>query len=620
MTTSQETLLNVSNEPSSSTMTTAPPSGGSWNALFLTWIQESCRQYSTSNTNLHQIYQKAQRSLKACPKQFSHPAELKELKFFGPSICKALETKLQTYCESNGIPVPESAVPAPSARSAKRGAATAPKETSTKPPAKRKKNPWVPRFRGGGYAILLTLYHHDSVHSGTGMTKTNIIRLAEPLCDASFKSNPTAGTFYSAWSSITTLLKNEVVYASGTRNATYYITEEGKRLAEKLLQAEREARPFNSQAEVNPASRSNSAPEFSSPRNIDISTVSSVQAVPPQTPNHANPSPNTFVRNQIALLAPTFHSTTPASPTPAHREIAENSFRSKTWPPGSFSIKVIIDNREVGSSEDRNFFHTALLKLGIAASVEVLSVGDVVWIAEHNVTKEIAVLDYILERKRLDDLVSSIKDGRFKEQKGRLKRSGIKNIIYLVEDLPGMDRGFAEQIQTAMAQAITADDFFLKRTTSPSDTANYLAKVANSLTTDLYKDSTLSVTFPSLSSIKSYTIALTKAREENDDPKNNRMVAIDFDSFQAAMSKSGMLTLRDIFIRMLLTIRGITLDKATAIQKVYATPRDLFDAYKALTSEDDKKLLLFQKLGNNISRKKITKLLSERVYNVWGLQ
>lgn len=46
------------------------------------------------------------------------------------------------------------------------------------------------------------------------------------------------------------------------------------------------------------------------------------------------------------------------------------------------------------------------------------------------------VLDYIIERKKADDLAASIIDGRYKEQKFRLKISGISNIIYLYEGHP----------------------------------------------------------------------------------------------------------------------------------------------------------------------------------------
>lgn len=45
-----------------------------------------------------------------------------------------------------------------------------------------------------------------------------------------------------------------------------------------------------------------------------------------------------------------------------------------------------------------------------------LKVGDFIWIARNNKGEEL-VLPYVVERKRMDDLASSIKDGRFHEQK-----------------------------------------------------------------------------------------------------------------------------------------------------------------------------------------------------------
>jgi ERCC4-type nuclease len=50
-----------------------------------------------------------------------------------------------------------------------------------------------------------------------------------------------------------------------------------------------------------------------------------------------------------------------------------------------------------------------------------VAVGDFIWIAQRTVPQydefDEIVLDYIVERKRADDLVSSILDGRYKEQK-----------------------------------------------------------------------------------------------------------------------------------------------------------------------------------------------------------
>jgi crossover junction endonuclease MUS81 len=50
-----------------------------------------------------------------------------------------------------------------------------------------------------------------------------------------------------------------------------------------------------------------------------------------------------------------------------------------------------------------------------------LPVGDAIWIAHHKVLHTEYVLDFIVERKSVDDLVGSIRDNRYKDQKLRLK-------------------------------------------------------------------------------------------------------------------------------------------------------------------------------------------------------
>ena len=45
-------------------------------------------------------------------------------------------------------------------------------------------------------------------------------------------------------------------------------------------------------------------------------------------------------------------------------------------------------------------------------------------------------MDYILERKRVDDLHHSIKDRRYDKQKYNMQRCGLRHLIYLVEGDP----------------------------------------------------------------------------------------------------------------------------------------------------------------------------------------
>jgi ERCC4-type nuclease len=50
-----------------------------------------------------------------------------------------------------------------------------------------------------------------------------------------------------------------------------------------------------------------------------------------------------------------------------------------------------------------------------------LPVGDALWIARHRGLDTDYVLDFIVERKNVNDLVDSIRDNRYKEQKLRMK-------------------------------------------------------------------------------------------------------------------------------------------------------------------------------------------------------
>lgn len=606
-----------------------------WNKLFLDWMQEVIDKASNSSNlnmeNVRHTWQRAHKSLQSCPKEFHHPKELMQLKFIGPAICGKLEKRMEKYCAETGIarpvyaPVPEPVAPEKRARKRKAATDSTPLGTAdlgateTVAARPKKKRAWVPRYRSGGYAILLTLYHHDSVHPGVGMNKPAIISLASDLCDTSFKSNPNVKAFYSAWNSMQTLIKHEVVYASNSRNGMYYITDEGKALAEKMLQAERETKRPATSGDTQAVSTA-TIPE---PETTALSR-SAMSPTHRRVSGTIEPevSPNTAVRNKIVQMAPSLLNPN-SSPVRAATESTArsghlSSIRSETWPAGSYTISIIIDNREVRSSDDRNFFHNELERLGIMARVEALSVGDAVWIAQHNTTKKVAVIDYILERKRVDDLISSIKDGRFTEQKTRLRRSGLANVIYLVEEPQGIHKGpYHQHVQTAMSQAITIDGFHLKRTTTAEESVQFLAKLTKFLRKELYHDKALKVLWPPLTTSKAYLESMVDERQRLPSFEKEAL-AVDFDTFQTALAKSGMLTVRDIYIRMLMTIKGVTIDKAMCIQSAWPTPKLLIDDYNRLAHEESRKAMISDRLGNSITRKKVTRQLSEKIYEVWG--
>ena len=80
------------------------------------------------------------------------------------------------------------------------------------------------------------------------------------------------------------------------------------------------------------------------------------------------------------------------------------------------TIEILIDNRETKLKQ--HFLNLPYIK------IQNLELGDII----------IKYEDEVIERKRLDDLASSIKSGRYKQQKIRLLSTYPKHkILYLIE-------------------------------------------------------------------------------------------------------------------------------------------------------------------------------------------
>lgn len=111
------------------------------------------------------------------------------------------------------------------------------KSASQKNPSSRERE-YIPTRRSGAYALLLALHKHSG--SLGYLTKTVLQEAAQPYADVSFtQTNVVDGQYYSAWSSMGTLIKKELVEKTGNP-AKYKLTENGQILAIRLEQAEAE--------------------------------------------------------------------------------------------------------------------------------------------------------------------------------------------------------------------------------------------------------------------------------------------------------------------------------------------------------------------------------------------
>lgn len=281
---------------------------------------------------------------------------------------------------------------------------------------------YVPQARSGSFAILVCLLKGE-MEGVTRMTKGQIIQDAQEYCDESM-SKCRNGSYFTAFSSIKTLLKKQLVTEERHRCSEYSLTEDGRTLAYKLLNYI-----------MNPGGggvNGGGVNGVMSSQENGMSTQSSTQS--------------SVLEFQLT----------------------------------DFDIILLVDTRESTSGVDSSLKKTALMasltqQLSVPVEMRALPAGDFAWIARErphpnrakasaslsashslsaphpltltsrfpsskhgfisNKPRRELIFDYVVERKRVDDLVSSIIDGRFHEQKHRLKASGIRKPIYLVESL-----------------------------------------------------------------------------------------------------------------------------------------------------------------------------------------
>ena len=133
-------------------------------------------------------------------------------------------------------------------------------------------------------------------------------------------------------------------------------------------------------------------------------------------------------------------------------------------------INLIIDNREKSLIE-------LFQKNNINITKKNLDIGDITY--EYNNNPVI-----IIERKSLEDLSNSIKDGRYKEQKYRLINGVDKKVrkIYIIEGNTVNNFGLPlTTLFSCIVNTIVRDEIFVIQTKSLENTYEYLIKILEQL-------------------------------------------------------------------------------------------------------------------------------------------
>ncbi|XP_023374297.1 crossover junction endonuclease MUS81 isoform X3 [Otolemur garnettii] len=257
--------------------------------------------------------------------------------------------------------------------------------------------------------------------------------------------------------------------------------------------------------------------------------------------------------------------------------------------PGEYRVLLCVDIGETRGAGYRPELLRELQRLHVAHTVRRLHIGDFLWVAQETKPRDSArpgelVLNHIVERKRLDDLCSSIIDGRFREQKFRLKRCGLEHRIYLVEE-----QGSVHNLslpESTLLQAVTntqvIDGFFVKRTADIKESAAYLALLTRGLQ-KLYQGHTLC----------SRPWGIPGDHQSGAVSSPNPLCSLlTFSDFNAGAIKNKAQSVREVFARQLMQVRGVSGEKAAALVDRYSTPASLLAAYDACASPKEQETLL----------------------------
>lgn len=255
--------------------------------------------------------------------------------------------------------------------------------------------------------------------------------------------------------------------------------------------------------------------------------------------------------------------------------------------PNDYEVILIIDIGEAKSKTSCEV-QSKIKKFDVKSEVRKLHVGDFVWMASHKTdSSKKYVLPYIIERKRLDDLASSIKDHRFHEQKFRLKQCGIENVIYLVENMKASNYGLPfETLTQAISNTLIQNKFQVKFTDNSDHTVLYLAIMTNF--------------------IRGIFI--------NKNPLKFKL--LDFESFNQGSVKQKKCTVRETFIKQLLSLKGVSVDIALEITNHFPTPSHLFEKYSTLSQTEGENLLNKITIGD--IKRKIPSTVSKIIYHFYN--
>jgi len=236
------------------------------------------------------------------------------------------------------------------------------------------------------------------------------------------------------------------------------------------------------------------------------------------------------------------------------------------------NIILLVDNREKGPNGENIVDEITKLNPDIIVQERNLSLGDFMWIYIDPETELEFVLDLIIERKTSEDLAKSILDGRYNEQKYRLKNCGIQNIYYLFEAGSSMSlvRGnFSKQsLATAIFNTLNIHDINIIRSFSLEESLNALLKLDKMIRNH----------------------AEFYAAIIDSDSKIDKKIL--YSEFTQNNAKTKHSTIENIFVRQLRCFDDCGAKSVEILRRVFKCPRYIWEILQSIEEDETKENLI----------------------------
>eukprot|EP00762_Andalucia_godoyi_P002749 ANDGO_04526.mRNA.1 Crossover junction endonuclease mus81 len=474
---------------------------------------------------------------------------------------------------------------------------------------------YVPKPRSGAWAILRALTEAFEERGSLVYRKEEVIQLSQPFCDTDMLP---AGQdqYYGAWSSVKTLVEKGLCAREGNP-PRYSITDAGLIVGKSILatlSANQEllsaaipaipaAQSFtNTVKPPAPTSRDGSSASMI-PRYH--STLVPASDIPPvlsrERADHGESTECFSIENILAtdaipqfdvakygedcFLNPQRFSNAQDDPPaliPTLRDLAALGDVERYMTSRRIELKMILDCREKRGKTDRSYFFSELLAAGVPVERRALEIGDIAWVVQLDGQPTEYVAPFIIERKTIADLDCSIKDGRYQEQKSRLRRSGIGHVIYLLEG-KWMDVPEPQPLMTAAMTTQGVDGFYVRNTRSSRETVDFLSRYHRFILASLHSNNDL----------------LDKCLE------------LPFDHFSETMNKTKHMRFQEFFRKQIATIKGCSGVRAELVADKYGTPSNLWTAYLKKSKQDAESLVSGLRSGSLCVGQRVSSKLAE---------